>query len=358
MFAGIVGAVALGGIACASTQGSSSMGDGKEGDVSMMQVFDMHADTIDQLGMSARAPYSGFHDKFSGTLVCANTQLSADRMGSAQWAQCYAIWSPDDEGDEKRDIPAIDFYREAVVWFKDQMEQHSDNLVQAKKFSDIPSILDDGKVAAVLTVENAACLDAGLEVVDEFARDGVLIAGFTWNFKNVLGAGNEYPEVGLTDLGKEYVAALEAHNIVADVSHLNETGFWDLEKIATKPYIATHSNARALCDHLRNLSDDQFKAIQARSGLVGLNFHDAFVRKDGGIYTFDELAAHVEHWLDLGGEDIIALGSDRDGANIPTWLADCASQGYLFDRFAERFGEKTARKLFFENAMSFFGKVS
>lgn len=133
------------------------------------------------------------------------------------------------------DIPAIEWYREGVAWFKRQMEEQSYTFAQVRKFSDIPSILDEGKVAAILTVENAACLEAGLEVVDEFERDGVFIAGVTWNYKNVLGSGNEYPEQGLSQLGREYVAALEEHGIVADVSHLNEKGFWELARSRPSP---------------------------------------------------------------------------------------------------------------------------
>ena len=320
--------------------------------------FDMHADTIDVLGMRSHAPYASFNNKFSGDLADTNAQISANRMGEVRWAQCYAIWIPDAEGDVQGDIPAIEWYREGVAWFKRQMEEQSDTFAQVRKFSDIPSILDEGKVAAILTVENAACLDAGLEVVDEFERDGVLIAGVTWNYKNVLGSGNEYPEQGLSQLGREYVAALEEHGIVADVSHLNEKGFWELDEIATKPYVATHSNARSVCGHLRNLTDEQFGALTARGGVVGLNFHEGFVHDGGYAYTFDELSAHVDHWLSLGGEDHIALGSDRDGADVPTWLADCSGQQALFERFEERFGLDVTRKLFYENALRFFSSVS
>ena len=320
--------------------------------------FDMHADTIDVLGMRSHAPYANFNNKFSGDLADTNAQISANRMGGVRWAQCYAIWIPDAEGDVQGDIPAIEWYREGVAWFNRQMEEQSDTFAQVRKFSDIPSILDEGKVAAILTVENAACLDAGLEVVDEFERDGVLIAGVTWNYKNVLGSGNEYPDQGLSQLGREYVAALEEHGIVADVSHLNEKGFWELDEIATKPYVATHSNARSVCGHLRNLTDEQFGALTARGGVVGLNFHEGFVREGGYAYTFDELSAHVDHWLSLGGEDHIALGSDRDGADVPTWLADCSGQQALFERFEERFGLDVTRKLFYENALRFFSSVS
>lgn len=325
-----------------------------------VKSFDMHADTIDALGMTKRMPYASFDDKYSGSLASNNAQISADRMGGVQWVQCYAIWLPDDngEGEFETDISHIEWYREGAKWFKEQMEQLKDQFQQVRNFADIPAILEAGKVAAILTVENAACLDAGLDVVDEFANDGVIIAGVTWNGRNVLGSGNTHPDEGLTKLGRQYIASLEEHGIVVDVSHLNKKGFWDVDKVATRPYIATHSNARAVCNHERNLTDDQFRALVSHGGVVGLNLHDAFVHEGGHVYSFDELAAHVEHWLDLGFEDAIALGSDRDGADIPTWIADCGSQGYLFERFRDRLGEKIARKLFFDNAMRFVESYS
>ena len=360
--AGVAGAIALGSAACGATAGnvqqSSSPAVEAMNTRASIDSFDLHADTIDVLGMRSHAPYAGFNNKFSGSLADSNAQVSADRMGGVRWAQCYSIWIPDAEGDLQSEISAIEWYREAVAWFRRQMEEQSAAFTQVRRFSDIPSILEEGKVAAILTVENAACLDAGLEVVDEFARDGVLIAGITWNYKNVLGSGNEHPDQGLTQLGREYLAALEEHGIVADVSHLNEKGFWELEEIATKPYVATHSNARSVCGHLRNLTDEQFGALTARGGVVGLNFNEGFVRDGGYAYTFDELSAHVDHWLSLSGEDHIALGADRDGAEIPTWLADCSAQRALFERFEERFGSDVARKLYYENALRFFSTVS
>ena len=362
LLAGMAGAVALTGTACGATAGDAQGGSSPAGETTDPRApvysFDMHADTIDVLGMRSHAPYANFNNKFSGSLADTNAQVSANRMGGVRWAQCYAIWIPDAEGHEQPDISAIEWYREGVAWFKQQMEELSDTFTHVRKFSDIPSILDEGKVAAILTVENAACLDAGLEVVDEFERDGVLVAGVTWNYKNVLGSGNVYPDQGLSQLGREYVAALEEHGIVADVSHLNEKGFWELDEIATKPYVATHSNARSVCNHLRNLTDEQFGALTARGGVVGLNLHEGFVHEGGFAYTFDELAAHVDHWLSLGGEDHIALGTDRDGADIPTWLADCSAQRYLFERFEERFGQDITRKLFYENALRFFSSIS
>lgn len=336
-------------------QGASSQADGSTpttpaSSQPKVQTFDLHADTVDSLSMRSHKPYSDFVDNYTGDLMRNNGELSADRMAGMAWAQCYAIWLPD-EGD----ISHLSFYREAVSWFKRQMETYSDTFGQARSIAEAVDIMAQGKIAAILTVENAACADEGLEVVDEFARDGVVIAGITWNGENVLGSGNDHPEKGLTELGRSYVAALENHNIVVDVSHLNDAGFWDVAEVATKPFIATHSNARAICDVPRNLSDEMFATLLKQGGLAGLNFNQGFVRKDGTLYDFDQLAAHVEHWLELGGEDAIALGSDRDGAEVPKWLADAALQPYLYERFSERLGGTIADKLFSGNVQRFFG---
>lgn len=316
-----------------------------------ISFFDMHADTIDVLGMKDYPPYSEVDGVFTGTLAENNCEISLDRIGAVRWAQCYAIWIPD----EDKKISHHDWYTKAAAYFKDQMKVCADVMTQAKSLSEIPSILDTGKVAAILTVENAACLDRGIEVVDAFTKDGVLIAGLTWNGENALGSGTE-SEKGLTDLGRSYVAELEQRNIVVDVSHLNDAGFWEVEKVATRPYIATHSNARSVCDVPRNLTDEQFRAIADRGGIVGLNLHKAFVYKDGATYDFDLLYKHVEHWLDLGGEDVIAFGTDRDGAELPSWLVHCSSQEFVFKKFAERLGDDLTHKLFFDNAVAFFGR--
>ena len=332
------------GVTESTTTSSSQSGQPASSEI---QVFDLHCDTVGPLGLAEFEPYSQ-QEPHSGTLAQNDCEVSASRLRGMQWAQCYAVWTPDD-------CPSAsyrEFYRAGADWFLGQMKECADTFTQVRDFRDIPGILAAGKVAAILTVENAAALEEGLEVVDEYAADGVKIAGLTWNGRNALGSGHE-SEAGLTKLGRQYVAALEERGIVVDVSHLNDTGFWELEKIATRPFIATHSNARAVCKVPRNLTDDQFRAIAERGGIVGLNYHQEFVHESGEKYDFDQLIAHVEHWLELGGEDVIALGADRDGSTIPAWLADCSAQKDLFDHAQKRLGETITRKLFAENALRF-----
>ena len=206
-------------------------------------------------------------------------------------------------------------------------------------------------------------MGSDLAIVDEWAADGVKMVTLTWNGKNTIASGHDTQD-GLSPFGREVVRVLEDRRIVVDVSHLNDVGFWELMKVVRRPFAASHSNARSVCGHRRNLTDDQFRAIVSMGGVVGLNYYRSFVsdryaengseaRADGEV-TFEELAAHLERFLDLDGEDAIALGSDFDGSDTPTWLGACEQLDPFYQRIAGHFGESVARKLFFENAHAFF----
>ena len=170
LLASMAGAIALVGTACGAAAGDSQEDSSPAGETTdprpPVYSFDMHADTIDALGMISHTPYANFNNKFSGSLVDTNAQISTNRMGGVRWAQCYAIWIPDAEGDLQADIPAIDWYHEGVAWFKQQMEEHSDTFTQVRKFSDIPPILDEGKVAAAFAVADNYALGISLFVQD------------------------------------------------------------------------------------------------------------------------------------------------------------------------------------------------
>ena len=319
-----------------------------------IRMLDMHCDTVDELCMHGLGEYRD--GRGAGTLVSNNLQIAADRMGDVAWAQCYAVWTPD----ECPDISYASWYRHGAAYFKAQMAAYPDVFTQVFDWADVDGILDEGKVAAILTVESARILEEGLDIVDEFVSDGVKIASISWNGVNSM-AGGFKSDAGLSDYGRQALAALESAGIVFDVSHLNDAGFWDVEAAATKPYIATHSNSRAMCDTPRNLTDDQFRAIVARGGLVGLNYYQAFIRAnwmEGDADTgFDETIAHVEHWLDIeGGQDVIALGGDRDGSDVAPWLAGCETQAEFYRLTVERLGQELADKLFYTNARDFFNR--
>lgn len=327
-----------------------------------MHVFDLHCDTIDQLCMRDVEPYMSKiaeQDRFgidtSGTLARNGGALDLARMGRHAWCQCFAVWVPD-----LYDAPgALAFYRRARDWFRGQLAAYPEQVAQTRGMGEVRAALGSGKVAALLTIENGSLLGCGIDMVDELASDGVRMVTLTWNGRNAIGSGKVSHD-GLTPYGREVVRALEDASIVVDVSHLNDEGFADLLKIARRPFAASHSNARPVCGVPRNLTDDEFRAIRDAGGIVGLNYYRGFIVErecpEQGEATFDELAAHVEHFLDLGGADVLALGSDFDGSDTPAWLSGAQDMPAFRERMVRRFGEEQVEKIFFGNAAAFFDR--
>ena len=322
-----------------------------------MRVFDLHCDTIDTLAFPNLSCFAGFvRPEQTGDLVRNGIQLAAERM-PCPWCQCYAIWIPDNLSSDG--MTALEFYRGARDWFFAHTGPKGP-VVQICDARDIQRTLEEGKTAALLTIENGIHLD-DIELIDEIAQDGVKMVTLTWNAANAIAHGSA-AHGGLTSYGREAMRALEDHRIVIDVSHLNDESFWDVARAARRPFAASHSNSRSVCGNRRNLTDDQFRAILDAGGVVGINYYRGFVsnRAKGfsapadGEVTFDELAAHVEHFLDLGGEGAIALGSDFDGSDTPDWLSTCEKVAPFRERIAARFGEELAERMFFTNAHEFF----
>lgn len=240
--------------------------------------------------------------------------LSAIPEG-VSWCQCCAVFVPDglsrEEAAAYYDLHKNSFYR--------QMEALSDRVLPCRTAADIEAAWAQGKAAAVLTVENGSVLAGRPERVETLARDGVRMMTLTWNGENEIGSGN-VTDHGLSPFGKEAVRELERQGILIDVSHLNDKGFDDLLEIARKPFAASHSNARAVCGHKRNLTDNQIREMVRRGCLIGLNYYNTFLREDGQPASPEDLRRHVEHFLELGAENCLALGSDADGADLPSWL--------------------------------------
>lgn len=196
-----------------------------------------------------------------------------------------------------------------------ELAKNSDVAVQCRTASEIRSANENGKIAAVLSCEGSELLNCDPENLEWAHGVGVKAINLTWNHANFL-CGSNVSETsrGLNDLGREFVRRAQAYDILIDVSHCSDAAFWDLVKIAQKPVIATHSNARAVCGHTRNLTDDMFRALRETGGVAGLNFYSAFVSEQEHP-SMDGVVRHVEHWLELGGAKHIGLGADWDGCD-------------------------------------------
>lgn len=204
----------------------------------------------------------------------------------------------------------------------------------------------------MLTVENAGVLGADLARLDRLQADGVRMAGLTWNGDNPWASGCAGdPNGGLTDVGRRAVGRLERLGITVDVSHLNETGFWQVARMAKSPIVASHSNAYAVCPHPRNLTDDQFRAIQDSGGLVGINLYPPFLGGEG----LSAVERHIAHFISLGGEKTLCFGADFDGMTPPADWNGVAVMSKIWEHLKERgYTLDFLEDLFYNNAYRFF----
>ena len=225
-----------------------------------------------------------------------------------------------------------------------------------KNAADMEKAWAENKTAAFLTIENGSALAGDITRVHTLAEQGVRAITLTWNGENELGSGHT-TDHGLSEFGKEAVREMEKEGILVDVSHLNDHGFADLLEVAAKPFVATHSNARALCSHKRNLTDDMIREMVRRDCLIGLNYFVKFLRDDGEVHSLDDIYRHTMHFFELGGKKNLALGSDFDGSLLPECLNTPAKAASIYEYLISRgVSQEDADGVMYKNAQEFFRK--
>jgi membrane dipeptidase len=226
--------------------------------------------------------------------------------------------------------------------------------------ADIDSAMARGELAFVTHIEGAEVIKPDLSNLQGLYDRGVRSLGIVWSRPNVFGVGvplrfPSSPDTGrgLTHEGLALVKACNGLRIMVDVSHLTERGFWDVAETSSAPLVATHSNAHAVSASSRNLTDAQLRAIGQTGGMVGLNFATGFLRPDGLWSTATPVAVmirHLEHMMALAGEDSVGLGSDFDGASIPSIINDVSGLPKLLTAMDEAgFGSELIEKLCHRN---------
>lgn len=268
------------------------------------------------------------------------------------WAQFYAIFIPD----ELRGQEAIDYYEFNRDSFYRQMEKFNNRVMHCRTATEMRAAWSSGKTAGFLTIENGSALAGDIKRVKLLADEGVKAVTLVWNGENELGSGHT-TDHGLSNLGKAIVPEMEKQGIIVDISHLNDSGFADLLKVAKKPFMATHSNARTICSHKRNLTDDMIREMVHRDCLIGLNYFVKFIKDDGEVKSLDDLYRHVEHFFTLGAEKNLALGSDFDGALLPECLSKPADAAGMYQYFISKgLTQEQAEGIMYKNAHTFFQK--
>lgn len=227
------------------------------------------------------------------------------------------------------------YLMDALGYFMREVAANSDDMIIAHRAADIERAHTAGKLAAVLAIENSDALEKSPYVLPLLHRLGVRAMTLTHSTRSWAGDGCEVEGgSGLTGFGRGLVEQLNELGIVVDVSHLNELGFWDVVKMARAPFMATHSCCRALCDHPRNLRDEQLQALAAQGGVVAITFVPSFIAATQP--TLSGLLDHIDHAVAIAGIDHVGLGSDFDGGGdlladatqLPTITTGLAVRGY------------------------------
>ncbi len=285
-------------------------------------------------------------------------------------AQCFALFTDGENAEED--------FKKFLAFYGAQLEKHP-RLQPVLRRGDVERAVESGKIGAVLTVENLGFLNGGVSGIAALKAAGVKMASLVWNSANAYAYPNlkfkdGAPDIaaresrGLTAAGRAAVEELNKNGVICDISHLSDGGAEDVFAISELPVVASHSNCAAVCNVSRNLTDGQIKKIAESGGLVGLNFCRDFVVEGAfadGLYgtahtknesVFESLYGHFTHLVNVGGEDIAAIGSDFDG--IPPYgeLSDCTKICALFEYF-ERRGVRAGllEKFAFGNFLRLFG---
>lgn len=211
-------------------------------------------------------------------------------------------------------LPDGNGLRETIQMIDDfhQLINRTEELEIATNYNDIKNIHGEGKIAALLTIEGAKSV-FNISALRNFHRLGVKLITLTWNHKNHIGSGiSESTNSGLTKTGKIFIKEMNKLNIIIDLSHLNPAGFWDVNELNEYPLVATHSNAKSICNHPRNLSDKQIKAIADSNGIIGINFCPSFLTNKEKA-TIEDVFKHIDYIKKLVGVEYVGLGTDYDG---------------------------------------------
>jgi len=224
---------------------------------------------------------------------------------------------------------------------------------------DDPSEAAEGKPHFMLSIEGCEVFQDGLEKVAFWRERGIRMGAPVWNNENALGTpAKKNPTDGLTDYGVKVINEMQRLGIAVDVSHLNEQGFYDLFRKGSRPPMASHSCCRALCDHFRNLTDDQIRMMIQYGGFIGVNFYPAFLSEDKQA-NVETLAQHIDHICQLGGAEIVGFGSDFDGIELyPDGLRHPGQMGNLIEALRDfGYSDDAIEKIAGQNLIEYFARI-
>ncbi len=334
-----------------------------------MEYIDMHCDTISRLHKSREK--EGGEDLYENS---GHVDLRRLKKGGALM-QNFAVFICMEETQEPRQ-EALRMCR----LYSAQVQKYEKYISPVLSYGQIEENRREGKLSGLLTIEEGGVCQGKIENLREFYEMGVRMMTLTWNFPNEIGhpafnmalakEGEDMRKLmyrpdlehGLTQKGREFVEEMERLGMIVDVSHLSDAGFYDVLACAKKPFVASHSNARAVCPAVRNMPDDMIRKLAERGGVMGLNFCPDFLtdaqKGEPNPGTLEAILAHAKHIIRVGGVECLGLGSDFDGIEGHGELPDCSFMPRLADALGKSgLSQDTVEKIFKGNVLRVYKEL-
>ena len=301
-----------------------------------------------------KIPYLDAHcdtvTRFKSLRECPDTHLDLVRL--SKWSpagQVTALFAPPGK-DTEEDFEWI------LAAAEKEFAANEDVAVLCRSAEEIRAAGAAGKVALILAVEGATLLGCSIDSLLRAYDRGVRIVTLIWNKDNILCGSAQDSRSGLTAAGLEFCRVCWEKGVAVDLSHASDATFFDVIAAAERPVMCSHSDARALCDHPRNVTDEMITALVKNQGYIGLNFWQDLL---GGNRDIDAVVAHADRILSLGGEHILGLGSDFDGIPAPpVGMAGVQDMDKLFDAMLRKgWSEELVRDIFYNNLLSFLERA-
>lgn len=319
-------------------------------------VVDLHCDTLSKINdLNSDFYHSNFH-------------IDINKLKKGNYLmQCFAVFV-----DTKSTLNPIVKALNQIEMFHSISNKYKEYLEPVYKFQDIEQNKNRGLISALLSIEDAALIGDDLEMLEVFYKLGVRMITLTWNYENQWGFPNVVVKkeeeifrqrankfIGLKPKGYDLIKKMQELGIVIDVSHLSDKGFWDVYNNTTKPFVASHSNARSMCNHVRNLTDEMIIAIAKKDGVIGVNYNNDFLLNNGfkgnRISTVKAIANQIDYIIKIGGNEVVALGSDFDGISCELEMKDASNIGMLEGELRNRnYTNDQIENIFYKNALRVF----
>ena len=308
-------------------------------------IFDAHCDTITKLMDN--------HQNLYDNQCHFDIKRSRKYKG---YIQVFAAWIDS----EKYSFNPLQRCMQIIDTFYRHIEKYQSSLCFVKNINEAMEAVYNHKVAAFLSVEGGEALQGDLSVLRMLYQLGVRSIVLTWNGRNEIGDGvEERTGGGLTNFGIEVVKEMNRLKMIIDLSHLAPKGFWDVIEYSSQPIIASHSNAKTICNHVRNLTDEQFKAIIEKQGVVGINLCPDFLNNSSEKADLNDIIKHIEHFMSLGGENHIGIGADFDGIDsTPQSIKGVENLEQIFESLLRlNYTEMQVKKIASNNFIRVFSQI-